>query len=542
MTIYSSPYPLVKKFSNDGVINSVFLNNPRINPSNVALIDSISGQQMTYKELISEVLLFADGISRVLKPGQTLLIFTPNSMAYPVLLYAGIAAGVILSTANPAYTASELQHQIESSGATAIAASSDLSQVVKEAAKATGLKESSLYMTPGLDGKVRLNGLRSYLDLRGKEGFKPVKIASPESTPVYLPYSSGTTGKPKGVKLSHKNLDCISQQAINVGLLSEKQVTLGVLPIYHLYGLVIMIHHSFYLGGCVVLMPKFDLKLYCEAIQKYKVSMLMIVPPIALALAKHPIVSEYSMASVKYVCVGAAPVSPGLQIQLEERLSASGKALVVQGFGMTETTAICMLSDTNDPVVGKCGRLIPNMEARLVDEDGKDVAEGEAGELWIRGPNIMMGYTDEKANAETFTPDGWMKTGDVARPSATGDFEIIDRKKELIKTNAYQVAPAELEAILVTCPLVADCAVIGIWSDAKQSEFPRAYVTLSPGITESDKVKEDISQFLAKQVAPYKRLGAGVHVVQEIPKSPSGKILRRDLRVLAAKEAGNSKL
>ncbi|KAL8287442.1 hypothetical protein RQP46_003300 [Phenoliferia psychrophenolica] len=487
MTIYKSQWPSSAP-STEGVFDFLF-NNKSINPSRAAIIDAATGVETSYATLREEALRFSDGLRRVagLTPKDTILIFCPNSAVYPIIVLAAAAAGVTISTANSSYTPHELAHQLSEASAVAVFVGSDLVEVAREAAKEIGLSEDRMYVLPGVDGTVNNQGLKSYLDLRG-EVVMPAKI--PE----------------------------------------DKLTTTAA------YGLIVVLSLTLSNGGTVVLLPKFDLAAYCTAVQKYQATISFIVPPIALGLAKHPSVSSYDLSSLRFILSGAAPLSADLQKLLASRL---GNTAVTQGYGMTETTSVALLPDLSDPgEFGNCGKLLGGMEARLVDAEMKDVKEGESGELLLRGPNIMIKYhKNPEATAKTIDKDGWMMTGDVCVRSATGHYTIVDRIKEFMKYKGFQVIPSELEGILLTCPMVADAAVIGVWSEEQATELPRAYVVIDPAHVNTKDVCTLIQKFVQGKVAPHKRLRGGVIPMDVIPKSPSGKILRKDLRVLAAKEA-----
>ncbi|KAK4706193.1 4-coumarate--CoA ligase, partial [Phenoliferia sp. Uapishka_3] len=555
------PHPILTFFSplQDGVFDFLFTNNPTYTPSRAAIIDAATGVQTTYAELKEESLRFSDGLRRIarLSSDDTILIFSPNSSLYPIISLAAVASSITISTANSSYTPHELAHQLSEASAVLMLVGSDLIDVAVAAAKEVGMSEDRIYVLPGVDGTVAAKGLRSYLELRG-EVVKPVAIRETElkTRAAFLPFSSGTTSKPKGVEISHSNLTSACRQLQSIPeLYHTSEVVMGVLPLYHIYGLVVVMAVTFATGGTVVLLPKFDLAAYCSAVQKYRATVRphfahpqtsfhsnnfdlqisFIVPPIALGLAKHPSVPSYDLSSIRFILSGAAPLSADLQSLLASRL---GKTAVIQGYGMTETTSVALLPDLGDlGPFGNCGKLLPGMDARLVDEELKDVKEGEAGELLIRGPNIMIKYhKNDEATARTIDKDGWMMTGDVCVRSATGHYTIVDRRKEFMKYKGFQVIPSELEGILLSCPMVADAAVIGVWSEEQATELPRAYVVIDAAHINTKDVCLAIQNFVKGKVAPHKRLRGGVITMDVIPKSPSGKILRKDLRVLAAQE------
>ncbi|GAA6028987.1 hypothetical protein JCM8097_001539 [Rhodosporidiobolus ruineniae] len=543
--IYTSSYPpLPADRHHHGGVFDFLLSPARIAPkaNKPALIDALTGKQTTYQELANASLRLADGLTRVakLKRRDTVLIFSPNSALYPVLIFGSQAAGVTLSLANAGYVPDELAHALQVSGAVAILAAAELLDTAAKAAKQVGLRPDKIFVLPDAKGQVPKTlpkGMRSWKELDGKDGFKPVIPTEAEAKKdiAYLPFSSGTTGKGKGVALSAYNATtCIQQTAQTDGLFDRADNVLSCLPLSHIFGLIVMLHSTIYNGGTLVLLPKFELVPALEAIQKYKCSTALIVPPVALALAKHPIVDKYDLSSLRFILSGAAPLSASLQEAVASRL----KTKVVQGLGMSETTSVATVPDVSRAFkVGSVGKLLAGMEARLVDPEGKDVKPGEAGEFWVRGPNIMLGYFgNEEATKETITEDGWLKTGDIVERDSEGNYTVVDRSKDLIKYKGFQVAPAELEGILVSAPFIADAAVIGIWSDKDATELPRAYIVPSPDHAKSKTLEKDVAKWVEERVAAHKKLRGGVVVIEAIPKSPSGKILKKDLRVLAARE------
>jgi acyl-CoA synthetase (AMP-forming)/AMP-acid ligase II len=306
--------------------------------------------------------------------------------------------------------------------------------------------------------------------------------------------------------------------------LDQSDTLVGVLPFFHSYGQTVVLNLGLASGSTIVTMPRFDLDQMLEIIERHRVTWLHIVPPIALALATAPQVEDRDTSTLKMVISGAAPLDGGLAQRAEERIGAP----IRQGYGMTEVSPVShksRLADVARTPPGSIGPLVPNTEARLVDpESGEDVPEGEEGEIWIRGPQVMRGYLNNPtATAETLVGDGWIRTGDIGRVDENGYFFIADRLKELIKYKGYQVPPAELEAVLVSHPKVKDAGVIGVPMD-DGGEAPKACVVCDPDLD-----PEELMAYVAERVAPYKRIRE-VEIVDEIPKSASGKILRRMLR------------
>jgi acyl-CoA synthetase (AMP-forming)/AMP-acid ligase II len=280
-------------------------------------------------------------------------------------------------------------------------------------------------------------------------------------------------------------------------------------------------------GATLVVMPRFDLEAFLEAIQRYRVTGMHVVPPIVLALAKHPAVDRYDLSSLRWVNSGAAPLDAALTHAAAGRL----RCAVRQGYGLTETSPVTHFLREDEAVAhaGTVGRPLPGTEVRIVDvESGRDVPAGATGEIWLRGPQVMLGYLGKpEATAAMLTPDGWLRTGDVGVQDAEGFLRVVDRVKELIKFKGMQVAPAELEALLLTHPSVGDVAVIP-HPDAEAGEIPAAYVVPRAGVAADAALAQELMTFLAGRVAPHKRVRE-VHFLEQVPKSASGKILRRVL-------------
>ena len=360
-------------------------------------------------------------------------------------------------------------------------------------------------------------------DLLGDPAEAPDVVIDASADLAVLPYSSGTTGLPKGVMLTHSNLVANLVQIQDAFPISEDDVLIGCLPFFHIYGQTVIMNQGLWQGATIVTMPRFDLEQYLDLIAEHGVSRAYVVPPIALALAKHPAVDERDLSSVDVVMSGAAPLGAELVGQVAERIGCK----VIQGYGLTETSPVThVIRPHGENRPGSIGPALAGTECRLVDpETGEDVAEGERGELWIRGPQVMAGYLNNaEATAATIDSDGWLHTGDVAVRDADGFYSIVDRLKELIKYKGFQVPPAELEALLITHPDVADVAVIGV-PDDECGEVPKAFVVAAGDGVDGDALME----FVAGQVSPQKQVRL-VEEVEEIPKSPSGKILRRVLR------------
>jgi acyl-CoA synthetase (AMP-forming)/AMP-acid ligase II len=480
-----------------------------------AMIDGPSGRALSYGGLERSVRSFASGLAeRGFQKGETLALYMPNLPEYAVAFYGTVAAGGRCTTANPLYTVRELGFQLTDSGARILITVPPLMEVASEAAASARCE--LFVLGDGASGG-------RFEDLLGDPDDAPEPAIDPLSDIAALPYSSGTTGLPKGVMLSHHNLVANLLQADALIGLSPDDVLVAVLPFFHIYGLSVIMGLGLWSGATLVTMPRFDLDQYLELSERYRATRAYVVPPIALALAKHPAVDEHDLSSLRLVFSGAAPLGAELQAGCSKRLGCP----VSQGYGMTELSPVSHAPPVDQPVkLGSVGRLTPATEARLIDPaSGEEVEAGEPGEVLIRGPQVMLGYLNNPAaTAETIDANGWLHTGDVATADDEGWFYIVDRVKELIKYKGFQVAPAELEAVLITHPDVADCAVVGI-PDEEAGELPKAFVVAA---TESCDPRS-VMQFVAGQVAPHKQIRE-LALVEEIPKSPSGKILRRVLR------------
>jgi len=481
-----------------------------------ALIDGPSGRAVTYGELERAVRALAAGLaSRGFGHGDVLAVYMPNLPEYAIAFHGAAAAGGKCTTVNPLYTVGELAHQLEDSGARLLLTVPPFLDTAREAASQVGL--DGVYVVGEAEGAAPL------ADLLGDPGEAPEPSIDPDEDLAVLPYSSGTTGLPKGVMLTHRNLVANLEQLALAFPIDQDDTLIGVLPFFHIYGMTVIMNQGLRSGATIVTTPRFDLDQFLELLERHAVTRAYVVPPIALALAGHPAVDGRDLSSLRTIMSGAAPLGSELTERVAERIGCR----VVQGYGLTETSPVThVIRPEGASPAGSVGPPLPATECRLVDpETGEEADEGERGELWIRGPQVMAGYlNNEKATASTIDEDGWLHTGDIAVADAAGHYSIVDRLKELIKYKGYQVAPAELEALILGHPEVADAAVIGV-PDEEAGELPKALVV--PGGDGFD--AGELTEWVAGQVAPQKRVRL-VEVVEEIPKSPSGKILRRVLK------------
>src|SRR5829696_5399977 len=479
-----------------------------------ALIDGPTSRAVTYAQLADSISIVAYNLAqRGFKKGDVFGILSPNCPEYGIAFHAVATLGGIVTPINPLYTKHEIAHQLKDSGARFLVTTPACAEKAREAHK-IGIEE--LFVFGSAEGATSFDSL-----LVDNGRAEQVEI-DPLEDLVALPFSSGTTGLPKGVMLTHHNLVANICQMEGLCYFYETDTLICVLPLFHIYGLVVVLNMGLYSGATVVLMPRFDLESFLKAVQDYEVTLAHLVPPIVLALSKHPIVDNYRLPNLKTIFSGAAPLGEDLTRACMDRLGIT----VRQGYGMTETSPVTHSSPAPplDIKFGSVGVAAPNTECKIIDlETGVPLGPGDRGEICVRGPQVMIGYLNNpEATAQTIDSDGWLHTGDIGYADDDGHFFIVDRAKELIKYKGLQVAPAELEAVLLTHPSVADAAVIP-YPDDEAGEVPKAIIVLKEP-TEP----EALLQFVAERVAPFKRIRQ-VEFVDKIPKSPSGKILRRVL-------------
>lgn len=510
--IFTSPFPQLA--IPDVPLSAYVLRHADRLAAKAALVDGPTGRTMTYGELAAAVRSLAGGlVARGFAPGDVVALHAPNSPEYAVAFHGVAHAGGVVTTINPAYTEREVRSQLLDSGARLLITAAAVLPVAQAAVAGTSVTQIVV-----LD---EAPGIESLSSLLGAPLHDPVPVAP--DAPVALPYSSGTTGVSKGVVLTHRNLVANIDQLLAPVPLRADEVTMCVLPMFHIYGMSCIMNTSLAAGATIVTMPRFDLVQFLDLHATHRVTRSYIAPPIAVALAKHPVVDQYDLSSIELLVSGAAPLSAELSDEVAARLGCT----VCQGYGMTELSPLSHASPFGASRPGTVGVLAPNTEMRIIDvETGADLGPDADGELWVRGPQVMAGYLNNaEATAATITDDGWLRTGDIARVDADGYVRIVDRLKELIKYKGFQVPPAELEALLLTHPAVADAAVVGL-PDDDAGEIPAAWVVLKPG---AEATADEIRSFVAGQVAHYKQIRR-LTFTDAVPKSASGKILRRVLR------------
>ena len=490
---------------------------PRLD--DVVLIDGVDGRKFTAGDVIDHVKRLAGGLRAAGHvPQKPVALMAPNSPEYCIIFHAIAWAGGTITTLNPTYTAHEIRHQLRDSGAGLLITVPATLAVAKEALKE--LPEVQICVIGSADDDDS-GDCQSLAELYGtaQEQQYPVDL---DRHSVALPYSSGTTGLPKGVCLSHRSLSMNIDQTAKGAEFQAGETAAAFLPFFHIYGMTVLMNMHLACGGVLVTMPRFDLEVFLRICQDHRARRMWIVPPVALALAKHPLVDDYDLSALEQVFSGAAPMGNALSDAVASRFDCA----MLQGYGMTELAPVSHITPLSTPRSGASGLAVPNTRCRIVSpETGADLPPGEEGELWIKGPQVMIGYlNNEQATKDTLTADGWLKTGDMAIIDADGYMFVVDRLKELIKYKGFQVAPAELEATLVAHPKIQDAAVIG-QHDEEAGEIPVAFVVCQDPAPS----QEDIQAYVGSQLSHYKQLHR-VTFVETIPKSPSGKILRRLLR------------
>ncbi|KAL6078354.1 4-coumarate--CoA ligase [Balamuthia mandrillaris] len=529
-----------------------------------ALVD-VSGRQYNYGQLYGAIQKVALGLHQHgVRKGDVVCIFAPNLPEYPIAFHAVASLGAIVTGCTPLASTEELAYQLKDSDAKFLITISLFLEKAKAAMQTLETPIQEIFVFGEAEGAT------PFASLLKAEGEMPNVEIDPKTDTVAIPYSSGTTGLPKGVELTHLNLVTnVCQIEAVLDDIKEDDVFIGVLPFYHIYAMIAILSLGLHKKIKTVIMPKFDLEQYLQIVQEHKVTYAHIVPPIVLALAKSPLVDKYDLSSLRVVFSGAAPLSGDLEKECISRLNVQIK----QGYGMTELSPATHITPSREAPAGSVGILLPNLEARIQDPaTGEFVGVDQDGEICVRGPNIMKGsflfitlfgfcvclfifffvdyyyvfitqhhlkqkgyYKRPDATAAIMDKDGFLHTGDIGHVDENGFYFVVDRLKELIKFKGFQVPPAELEGKLLTHPAVADCAVVGK-PDDEAGELPKAYVVLKK---DHSLTAEELIAWFDDKVSPYKKLRGGLEFVDLIPKNMSGKILRRvlkDKEIAAAKE------
>ncbi|MEW6732941.1 MAG: AMP-binding protein [Acidobacteriota bacterium] len=481
-----------------------------------ALIDALSGRTLSYSQLVKYVQAVAAGLSqRGFSKGDVFAIYSPNIPEYAIAFHAIALLGGIVTTINPLYTVDELAYQLNDSGAKYLLTIPPIVERALQAASKS--KVTEVFVFGEADGALPFAAL-----LQGGKEVPEVQINPREDT-VALMYSSGTSGLPKGVMLTHYNIvaSLLAQEASYYSF-TKDEIIVAVMPFFHIGGLVAVLESALSRGLTAVVISRFDLEQFLQAIQQYKVTVASLVPPIVLALAKHPVVQQYQLSSLKLIGSGAAPLADNVARACQQRLNCS----VAQGYGLTESSGLTHggVDILKKDRLGSIGHCLSNIECKVVDTTTRlALGANQQGEICIRGPHIMKGYLNRpEATAQAIDAEGWFYTGDIGYVDDDGCFYIVDRVKELIKYKGMQVAPAELEGVLLAHPAIADVAVVPV-HDEEAGQIPKAFVVLK-----GETSIEEIIAFANGRLAPHKRVRQ-VEFIEKIPKSPAGKILRRVL-------------
>jgi 4-coumarate--CoA ligase len=466
-----------------------------------------------------------------IREDSTVAMYCPNHVDYLPVALAVSLCGAKLTPINPMYTATELERVLDLSGSSVLFVHTSKLDVALETVKKSKNVKHVVVITD--EGEAVPEGTIHLDSLRHDDGIpmKTIQVEHREtaSHPFLLPYSSGTTGLPKGVRLSHSNIvaNLLQCEAVEgIGFPPDHKL-ISPLPFFHIYAFSVSLLYPAWKGNQVITMSKgFDLELFCKLVEEHQPERAHLVPPILIGLQKHPMIDNFDMSSLRVIVSAAAPSSAALEEAVKDRLNCDVK----QGWGMSELSPIGTLNADYNIKAGSVGPVVPSTFAKIVDESGKSLGPNEQGDLMIKGPQVMMGYlNDEVGTSECLSPSGWLRSGDLAYYDEEGFFFITDRIKELIKVRGFQVAPAELEALLLTHEAISDAAVIPV-PDDEAGELPRAYVVLNSTEAASEIQEKDIYEWVKEKVAPYKKLKGGVIFTDVIPKAASGKILRRVLR------------
>ncbi|PWY69111.1 luciferase [Aspergillus heteromorphus CBS 117.55] len=497
------------------------------------LTDAITGRSLSFQQVRRRALHFGHGLQTHWdwQPGDVLVVFAPNSIDLPPLIWGTLAVGGVVCPVNSSYRADELLHPLQDARAQAIVTTKAQASIVYNAVDRAGLSRDRVILLDETSPSPAWIGTQG--EAVPDAPHDPL-IRRPAQDLAFLVYSSGTTGLPKGVMLSHRNLvaNLLQNEAVDQGHLTwQNDRAIAVLPFFHIYGITYLLNYTIYTGMTIHVMPRFQLAAFCNTVQRARITYAYVVPPVILELVSNPGVAQYDLSSLRMALSAAAPLAVELIHAARDKL----RLPVRQAYGMSECSPCTHIQTFPEATThpGSVGRLMPNLTAQYSPVEGET---GRAAELWVRGPNVFPGYLNNAtATTDSFSDDGYYKTGDVGYEDPHGHFYITDRVKELIKYNGFQVAPAELEAVALAHPRVRDVAVTGVPSGMAGSELPRAWVVVgapAEGDVGGGRLEEDIVRFVGERVIGYKKLRGGVRFVDSIPRNPSGKILRRELKRL----------
>ncbi|XP_058812705.1 luciferin 4-monooxygenase-like [Topomyia yanbarensis] len=523
--LYGGPDPL--EFLQDGSLGEMMLKEFLVKPDNIGLIDPVTEVQLTYRQILQQSIKVAVALTRLgIQKTDRAAIISDNCLEFCIAEFGSIFASIPVALLNPAYVEAELEHAINLSKPKVVFVSANV--LAKIAGTFRKLKLAARMVVLGEASNIAnfpeaISFSKLLEETNPPSNFMPEPVDVKSQVAVIV-LSSGTTGLPKGVELTHLNIMTTVAHAKEtrkiLDEIPDQLNTLAVTPLFHAMAAVSMINMVTNDCRCVVL-TKFDIVLFLESIQKYKVNLMTVAPPLLVFLAKHPIVDNYDLSSLITLICGAAPLSKEIEDRVRDRI---GVAFIRQGYGLSETTLGVLMQTGFENKAGCVGQIRMGQWVKVIDpETGKILGPNQRGELCFKGSLIMKGYVDEETVIDA---DGWLHTGDIGYYDDEHDFFIVDRIKELIKYKGFQVPPAELEAILIKNPKIKDAAVIGI-ADERVGELATAFVVKEDDV---EITAEEIVQYMASQVSPQKQLHGGVRFIDEVPRTISGKILRRELR------------
>jgi acyl-CoA synthetase (AMP-forming)/AMP-acid ligase II len=514
-------------------LHDLVLDSCRRNGNKVALVDISCGRRVTYSEYGETVESVARGLIQAgVRPGEVVAIFLANSWEFCAAFHASQLAGAIPTLLNPTYREREVRYQLENSGAVCLITDSGNIEGIN-LGRLPNLRRVYATRQPGSGTEPFSNLLRPASAVFAKP------TQSSHEALAALPYSSGTTGLPKGVMLSHFNLIANIYQLLgpHATELNQRDHILCCLPLYHIYGLNVILNPALILGATLVLMPRFQVQQMIDLISTEAITMMPLVPPILNALCQAAEAGQFPREhKVKWVKSGAAPLAP----DLARRFTALTNIFVCQGYGMTEASPVTHVGyldpalyhpdSIGQPLAQTDCRVLAQSEIDPADkpDDLTEAASGLPGELVMRGPQFMLGYWKEPQATAAVLRDGWYWSGDIVTRDREGFYRVVDRRKEMIKYKGFAVAPAEVEAVLLEHPAVKECGVVG-QPNAEAGEIPVAFVALRDGFVTGDKLADELCGFVADRLTHYKQ-PREVHFVEVVPKTASGKILRRELR------------
>lgn len=523
--LYADPHHLF--------LHDVILDSCRRNANKTALVDTSCGRRLTFSDYGETVECLARGlVSAGLQPGEVVAIFLPNSWEFCCAFHAIQLAGAIPTLLNPSYREREVRYQMENSGAVFL---------ITDGANIEGINLAGL---PNLrrvyTTRQSTTGAEPFGSLLRATSAAPRKEgAPPDQVLAALPYSSGTTGLPKGVMLSHYNLLANVYQLLGPGtrVFESDDHVLSCLPLYHIYGLNVILNPMLMLGATLILMPRFHLPQMIQLIMEEDITTMPLVPPIMNAMCQAAEAGQFPQSHrIRWAKCGAAPLAP----DLARRFTALTNILVCQGYGMTEASPVTHVGFVEPALYhpDSIGQPVAQTDCRVLAQSDIDPADtpddlteppaGQPGELVMRGPQIMRGYWKDPQATAAVLRDGWYWSGDIVTRDREGFYRVVDRRKEMIKYKGFPVAPAEVESVLLEHPAVKDCGVVGR-ANPEAGEIPVAFVALRDGFVDSRKLEEELCTFVAERLTPYKQ-PREVRFVNVVPKTPSGKILRRELR------------